>query len=199
MSLRSCSRPLFVALAMPVLSVALVAGCSSSSNAKAATNGSTASGVTTTAASGSSVASGSSGTGSASKLAKTCPTAAAASAAAGKTMPTPAMTSQGGALTCIYTDASTGVNVVLAILPGDASSASTFKTVVDAEASAQNAKVKPVSDIGDAAYAFTIPNNDASKGTADSRLEVLAGSSTVSVTGSLSPAGNLALAHLVVT
>lgn len=182
-----------VVLAVPLLSVILLAGCSSSGSS---------SGTTSSTGKASSGASASSTTAASSSgaVSQTCPTAAVVSTALGTTYPSPKSSSSAGSVTCNYSDPSTSANLVIGITKASGLNAATLKSTADSAASASKATASPVSGFGDAAY--IIAADDAStnaSGIATTAMLIKVGSTLVDITAEATPAQVQALAHVVLT
>lgn len=179
------------ALAVPLLSALLLAGCSSSGSSSGSTS-------TTTATSSTGTASSPTTTSSASTVSQTCPSAAVVTAALGTTYPAPKSNSSAGTVICTYNDPSTSANLVLGFSNVAGLNAATLKSTADSQASAQQVTASAISGFGDAAYTFTM--NDAStnaSGIATTVMLVQVGSTLVDITAQATPAHVQALAHVV--
>jgi hypothetical protein len=156
------------AVAIPLLFVLLLAGCSSS------------------------------GSSSASTVSATCPTSAEITAAAGTAYPAPKVSSFSGTVMCSYSDPATGANLVIMFSPASGTSASALKIVADSQANAQHVTAAPVSGFGTAAYTFTLADAGTnSSGVATTILIILDGSKLIDITAQATVAQVQAIARYV--
>ncbi len=174
----------FTALAVPLLSVPLLAGCGSSGPASPASAPSSASPAAAPSSAGA--------------VSETCPSAAAVTSAFGTTYPAPKSSRSGSTLTCNYSDPSTSANLVIVFSKEAGLSAAVLKTVADSQASAQKVTARPISGFGDAAYTFTL--NDAgtnASGIATTIMLIQAGTTLLDLTAEATPAHVQALARVI--
>ena len=156
------------AVAIPLLFVWLLAGCSSSSPSATST------------------------------VSATCPTSADITAAAGTAYPEPRVSGFAGTVMCSYSDPATGANLVMMFSPASGTSASTLKIVADSQANAQHVTAVPVSGVGTAAYTFTLADvGTNSSGVATTILMILDGSTLINITAQATVAQVQAIARYV--
>jgi len=182
MSFDDPTRHPFRPVAIVLLFVLILAGCSSSGPSTPSKSAATAP------------------TTSAKAVSATCPTAAQIASAAGTTFPAPQAESSSGTLLCNYNSTTTDVNMVLEISSAPGTSASALKAAADSQAQSQNTPVAPVSGLGDAAYMLT--KNDAStnaSGVATTILMILDGSKIIDITAEMTPTQVQAVGHYVLS
>jgi hypothetical protein len=184
------ARHALVAVAVATVCGAVLAACGSVAPSTSSSGGGAPTGAPT---------SSSGGTSSGTTALPSCPTGAALSAAIGSAYPTPTVQSDAGFLTCTYSDATDGANLVITATTEVGVTASTIQAVAQSQAAAQGVTASSVSGLGDAAFSFTLNDSATNFDHIDTTsVEFIQGSSVIDITAEATLAQIEAVGHLLI-